>query len=117
METAIEGARRDEALAAMRMFDLIVRTFPTARTQSPSWEEVSESAAVRRLRAQGQELALKIRWGTTEPLPGWGIAWITGLTRSRYALIDLRDPCAFSYSSEDPEVLESGRYRTLPLTS
>ena len=70
-----------------------------------------ETVAERRRR----ELAIRIRWGTNEPLPGWGIAWVTSQTRSRFAVIDLRDPCGFTYSSEDPEVLQS--YRVVPLTS
>jgi hypothetical protein len=108
-----ERERREEALAAMRLFDRVIGTFPGARTQSPSWEEVSQSSTVRRLRAAGDPLAARIRWGTNEPLPGWGLAWITSLPRSRFALTDLRDPCGFSYSSEDPDVIAPTRLQLL----
>lgn len=114
-ETVAETRRREDALAAMRLIDGVLQSFPTGRRESPRWEEVAESAAVKRLRSQGNDLAFRIQWGTNEPLPGWGIAWVTSQTRSRFALIDLRDPCGFSYSSEDPEVLQS--YRVVPLTS
>ena len=114
-ETVAERRRRDDALAAMRLIDGVLQTFPTGRRESPRWEEVAESTAVTRLRSQGNDLASRIQWGTNEPLPGWGIAWVTSQTRSRFALIDLRDPCGFVYSSQDPEVLPS--YRVVPLTS
>lgn len=114
-ETVAERRRRDDALAAMRLIDGVLQSFPAGRRESPRWEEVAESTAVQRLRSQGNDLAIRIRWGTNEPLPGWGMAWVTSQTRSRFALIDLRDPCAFTYSSEDPEVLQS--YRVVPLTS
>lgn len=110
-ETAVERQRREEALAAMRLIDGILWTPPILRQESPRWEEVSESAAVTRLRAQGHKGALRIRWGTGEPLPGWGLAWVTGRTGSRFALIDLHDPCAFTYSSANPDVLPRGRGR------
>lgn len=104
-ETTEQRERRQDALAAMRLFDRVIRTFGGARTQSPSWEEVSSASLVRRLVSQGDALAMRIRWGTSEPLPGWGIAWVTSRTRSRFALTDLRDACAFTYSSEDPDVI------------
>jgi hypothetical protein len=102
-ETAAERARREEALMAMWMIDGILRTFPSLRLPPPSWEDVSESSAVRRLRSQGNELAWKIRWGAREPLPGWRIEWGTGRNVA-FALIDVRDPCGFAYSSDDEKV-------------
>jgi hypothetical protein len=110
-ESAAERERREDALAAMRMIDRVVSTFGGARASSPSWEEVAASSAVRRLRAQGG-LADRIRWGTAEPLPGWGIAWVTSRTKSRFALTDMRDACGFTYSSEDPDVI-TGRTQLL----
>ena len=114
-ETSEQRERREEALAAMRLFDRVVRTFSGARSQSPSWQEVSNASLVRRLIAQGDDLASRIRWGSNEPLPGWGLAWVVSTTgnRSRFELTDLRDACAFTYSSEDPDVIP--RFQTQPL--
>ena len=112
-ETEAERLRRQDALAAMRLFDRVIRTFGGARTQSPSWDEVSMSSVVRRLRTDGDDLAAKIRWGTNEPLPDWGLAWVTSRSHSRFALTDLRDPCGFTYSSEDPDVLPPTRTQLL----
>ena len=118
-ETEAERQRREEALAAMRMIDYVL-TRPTTRPPVPRWENLAKSPAVASLRGMTGpvgDLARRIAWGEPEPLPGWGISFIPFMgvpPDVRFALTDLRDPCAFTYSSQDPNVLPRG-YRILPL--
>ncbi len=118
-ETAAETTRRTEALAAMRMIDEVLGSFPGLRSEAPGWQELVQSTGVKRLQGQPGavgDLARKIRWGSSEPLPGWGIAYVPGRIDARYALTDLRDPCGFTYSSGDPDVIPPNRGRLVPLT-
>ena len=54
-----------------------------------------------------RETGKAIRWGSEEPLPTWRIEWslqgpdARGRYRYAFRLIDTRDPCGFSYSSDD----------------
>jgi hypothetical protein len=115
-ETAGEAARRTEALAAMRMIDYALQDrLPRAY---PRWEDFSDLPVVARLRAApgpAGELARKIAWGAPEPLPGWGIAYVLSDFEVRFSLTDMRDPCGFTYSSRDPNVM-GRRMRIVPLT-
>ena len=116
-ETPAEGARRAEALAAMRMILYVVADRDWLN-RYPRWEDLAASPPVVRLRANSGpagELARKIAWGTPEPLPGWGIAYVASRYDVRFSLTDLRDPCGFTYSSVDPNVT-GRRMRIVPLT-
>jgi hypothetical protein len=118
-ETPVEAGRRTEALAAMRMIEDVLSSFPGLRAQGPAWDELARSSGLERRRNMSGpvgDLARKIRWGASEPLPGWGIAYVPGRGSVRYALTDLRDPCGFTYSSEDPDVIPRNRGRLVPLT-
>jgi hypothetical protein len=119
VESPAQKERREEALAAMRMIDYVNRSgvlFPSRMT----WERLSRGPTVPKLQSMSGpvgELARKIDWGAEEPLPGWRITWVAGPPAVFFALTDTRDPCAFRYSSNDPEVLPhgEGRMRVLPL--
>jgi hypothetical protein len=121
-EAPEEAARREEALAAARLiFQVLDMVWPKGfglSTPPPTWESFATAPGIERLKkAPGQtgELASRIAWGTSEPLPGWGIAYVANPTDIRLALVDLRDPCGFSYSSLDPDV-GGGTARIVPLT-
>ena len=83
----------------------------------PSWEEVAQSNVVASFRAeQGSrgDLARRIEWGASAPLPGWRMSWRTIGVEPLYALTDLRDPCGFTLSSQDLRVIPR-RYRLVPI--
>jgi hypothetical protein len=114
-ETDVEKLRREEALAAMRMIDWVLARSPLSYPRFHGWAELRGRREVRQLRAMDGrvgELARKLKWGDPEPLPDWGMSWMAADAPPRlplapaivFALIDLRDPCLFRYSSTDPEV-------------
>jgi hypothetical protein len=118
-ETAAEAERRSEALRAMRLIAraIVMATGDSRPARFPSWEALASSPAVETLK-QGSgaaaELARKMAWGTTEPLPGWRVSYVATLLDVRFALADERDPCGFTYSSADPQVIPpAGRLRPL----
>ncbi len=119
-ESADEKARREEALAAMRMIAFVVDEGPPLSQSGPKWSDLQSTPAIRRLRLMAGrvgDLARKIQWGKPEPLPGWAMIWPSGpLERRRplapptvFSLTDMRDPCLFRYSSTDPEVMQARR--------
>ncbi len=121
-ETAVEAQRRTEALVAMRLISSIVADAAVGAPRLgsfPAWDALAGLPAVAVLRngsGPAAEVARRIDWGGAEPLPGWGIAYVTTRTDVRFALTDLRDPCGFSYSSTDPQVIPPSFGRILPLT-
>jgi hypothetical protein len=106
--------RREEALAAARMINnAMVRSggLPNQPGRYPSWEEMAASPAVATLRGMGGpmgELARKIQWASSEPLPGWRIHHVTGEEAYAFSLIDTRDPCGFTYSSDESGIVVEG---------
>jgi hypothetical protein len=114
-ETPAERARREDAVGTM---NLIARALRMFQGDPPTWEALASSAAVAALRQQGDPLASRIQWGSSEPLPGWGIAWVTVDGEARYALVDMRDPCGFSISSESlaGRPGPNGGFRVVPLS-
>jgi len=96
-ETPGERARREDALDAM---NVIERALGMLQGAAPTWEALAASPVIATLQRQGDPLANRIQWGSSEPLPGWGIAWVTVDGEARYALVDMRDPCGFAVSSE-----------------
>jgi hypothetical protein len=116
-ESAAEKARREEAVAAMRMIDYVL----VGRALRPmQWRDVAREARVDSLRARPDavgDLARKILWGFDEPLPGWRIAWAWMGHRALYSLTDQRDPCEFRLSSDDPDVIPGagGELKIVPL--
>ena len=107
-ETSVEAARRDDALETLRLIDSVL----SVPTRDRTWETLARSTAVAELRSAAGpkgDLARKVQWGSSEPLPGWGLAYVTSGGVVRYALTDLRDPCAFAYSSADPDLFPDAR--------
>jgi hypothetical protein len=117
-ETTAEKARRDEAIAAMRMIDHVLVGFRVPRPLQ--WRDVARDQRVDVLRGRPDavgDLARKILWGFDEPLPGWRITWAWTGIRAVYSLTDQRDPCALKLSSQDPNVIPDARVepRVVPL--
>jgi hypothetical protein len=121
-ETMAERARRTEALQAVRLVNTAI-TPPIGRFRAgyPSWEELA--TLVGTLRTDGGpmgELARKIRWGTSEPLPGWNIHYVAAADAYAFSMRDMTDPCGFSYVSDDRRVIVQGetiepRTRVIPV--
>ena len=115
-ETVAEQGRRLEALNAMRLIYGLLERVPVSPLGYPDWGTLARSKAVAGL-MNTNPLAKKLQWGTSEPLPGWRISYEAGTTFVRFALTDTTDPCGFTYSSEDPDVMPWGNYgRVVPLT-
>jgi hypothetical protein len=119
-ESAAEKARREEAMAAMRMIDYVIEQSISVRVpRAMDWDELARSPHVGTLRLRKDavgDLARKIAWGLDEPLPGWQISWLAA-PRPAYTLTDTHDACAFKLSSDDPTVVpNTGReLRIVPL--
>jgi hypothetical protein len=107
-ETAAEQERRLEALAAVRLMYGVLDRVPATARGYPDWETLARSKVVADLKNAGGavgELANKTQWGSREPLPGWSLRYQVGLASVAFALADLRDPCGFTISSNDPDVV------------
>jgi hypothetical protein len=113
-ETEAERQRRAEAFAAVRLIAGLLERVPVSPLGYPDWQTLARSKAVMDLRSgtgAAAELARKIQWGDAEPLPGWTLTYVRSQFRVRFALSDSRDPCGFSYDSD-----QLGDYgRVLPL--
>jgi hypothetical protein len=123
--------RRAEAFRAVRMFNtaagagrgpLLPKLPRVAEPPYPGWSDLAASGSVAMWRADGGptgDLARKIRWGETEPLPGWEIHWVANADGYAFTLTDVRDRCGFSFSSDERGVILQGvtlqpRYSVLP---
>ncbi len=125
-ETDVQKQRRLEALD---MADLIVRILDRLPRDSayPGWESLGKSQMVNSYRGMAGkrgDLVRKIRWGTDEPLPGWGIHYVAAQDGYAFSLTDLRDPCELTFSANDSGMLvegipadRSGQVSTIPLDS
>lgn len=102
-ETAAERERRLEALGATRLIYGLLERVPVNERGFPDWVTLSRSKAVADLKG-ANALAMKIQWGTNEPLPGWRLRYEAGLANVAFALRDTRDRCGFTYSSRDPDL-------------
>jgi hypothetical protein len=115
LESPAEIRRRDDALAAARLINNAmrhaVRRLPNQRAEYQTWEELGASPAIATLRGMGGpmgELARRIQWGSSEPLPGWRIRHVTGGNAYAFSLTDTRDPCSFTYSSDETGTIVEG---------
>jgi hypothetical protein len=114
-EMPSEVRRREEALAAARLINTAMGRSSRPSTQPPdyqSWEELATSPSIASLRGMGGpigELARKVQWGTSEPLPGWQIHHVTSARAYAFSLTDARDPCGFTYYSNESAVIYEGQ--------
>jgi hypothetical protein len=114
LETPAEVRRRDDALAAARLVNMAMERGARLPNQQPAyqtWEELSSSAAVASLRGMGGPLgdvARRMQWGSDEPLPGWEIHHVTREGAYAFSLTDTRDPCAFTYYSNNTGTIIEG---------
>ena len=128
LESPAEARRREDALAAARMItgamDRSAR-LPNQPAGYHTWEELGSSPVVAMLRGMGGpmgELARRIQWGSSEPLPGWRIQHVSADDAYAFSLTDTRDPCGFTYfSTESGAVIEGypvdeGRRGIVPVT-
>ena len=103
-ETDAERQRRVDAFLAMHLIASLLERVPVSIFGYPDWVTLARSKAVSDLQngaGATAELARKIQWGDAEPLPGWNITYLRSTLRVRFALTDSRDPCGFSYDSDD----------------
>jgi hypothetical protein len=70
------------------------------------------------------DLVRKIDWDTDQPLPGWRIHYVAAQDGYAFSLSDLRDPCQFTFASNDTATVIQGRLadrrgqvRVIPLDS
>lgn len=115
-EAEAERERRLEAFDAMHLIYSVLAQIPADGRGYPDWPTLARSSAVAALKNRAGttgELANKIQWGTTEPLPGWRIQYLYGIS-VEYALTDATDVCRFTLSSNDPRVIPLIA-RTMPL--
>ncbi len=84
---------------------------PTQPTRYQTWEQLAASTAIATLRGMGGrsgELARTIQWGTSEPLPGWRIRHVAAEDAYAFSLTDTRDPCGFTYYSDETGTIVEG---------
>jgi hypothetical protein len=118
-ETEAERERRVEAFRAIHLIYSVLQQVPALPTGRgyPHWQTLARTSAVAALKAQAGpmgQLANKMQWGTSEPLPGWRIQYTAGIAVT-YSLTDITDVCQFTMSSNDPKVIPP-RGRTMPLS-
>jgi hypothetical protein len=99
---------------------------PNQQPDYQTWEELASSPSIATLRGMGGpmgDIARRMQWGTEEPLPGWQIHHVTRGSAYAFSLTDTRDPCGFTYYSNDSgTIIEghpirgSGRGGIVPIT-
>ena len=120
-ESERDYQRRVDAFRAMRLIDdlLVDAVFPgVPRGPVPTWQGLSRSSKLPYLRGMGGplgDLARKIDWASSEPLPGWAIEYNVTDKGVLFSLTDTLDPCRFKYSSDDPRVLPPRQPGVRPL--
>jgi len=113
-ESPTEVRRREDALAATRLINTVMgRTarLPNQQPDFPTWEALAASPSIATFRGMGGpmgELARRIQWGSDEPLPGWEIHHVTGDSAYAFSLTDTRDPCRFTYHSNETGIIVEG---------
>lgn len=109
-ETDVQRQRRLEALDTA---DLIVRILDRRPRDGayPEWETLGKSPMVNSYRGMAGrrgDLVRKIRWGSDQPLPGWGIHYVAEPDGYAFSLTDLRDPCGLTFAANDSGMLIEG---------
>jgi hypothetical protein len=128
LENPVEVRRREDALAAARLINMAMERGGRLPNQQPvyqTWEELASSTTVASLRGMGGPLgdvARRMAWGSDEPLSGWEIHHVTRQGAYAFSLTDIRDPCGFTYYSNNTgPIIEGypvsgGRARLMPIT-
>jgi hypothetical protein len=99
----------------MRLIDEALRTW--RGLVMPSWEELAKSPAVAYLldeETSRGDLARRIQWGASEPLPGWQLRWTVTRSDLHFQFVDVSGPGGFTLSSRDPCVIPR-THRIVPL--
>ena len=112
MEAPAEARRREDALGLVRMINTVAANRPNRTPAYRSWDEIVNSPQVAALRGAGGpagDLARKVQWGSDEPLPQWALHYIVGEGGYAFSLTDTRDPCAFTYHSNETGVIIEGQ--------
>jgi hypothetical protein len=125
-ETEVQAQRRTEAFDATDLINRLIERRPRG-TAYPKWEAFAKSPMVAQylgIAGARGDLARKIMWGSDQPLPGWRIHYVAAQDGYAFSLIDIRDPCQFTLSTNDTQVIIEGRPadwrsqpRTIPLDS
>ena len=114
LENPAEVRRREDALSAARLINIAMERSGRLPNQQPvyqAWEELAASPTVATLRGMGGpqgDLARRMQWGSEEPLPGWEIHHVTREGAYAFSLTDVRDPCGFTYYSNDTGTIIEG---------
>jgi hypothetical protein len=125
-ETDVQSQRRVEALDAADLINRLIDRRPRG-TAYPTWEALGKSQMVNSYRGMAGkwgDLVRKIDWDTDQPLPGWQIHYVAAADGYAFSLSDLRDPCQFTFASNDTAMViqgrladRSGQVRVIPLDS
>ena len=128
LETPAEVRRREEALTVARLINLAMDRGARLPNQQPAyqtWEELASSPTVESLRGMGGpsgDVARRMQWGSDEPLPGWEIHHVVRDGAYAFSLTDTRDPCGFTYFSNNTGTVvegypaRGGRAGLMPIT-
>lgn len=119
-ETAVQRERREEALRSVWLINSAIANYGMFKKGYPSWEELAPTVGA--LRSDGGpmgRLARKMRWGTSELLPGWNIHHVAAANGYAFSLRDVRDLCGFSYFADNRGLIVEGeaiepRARVIP---
>jgi hypothetical protein len=115
MESPDEARRREEALQAVRLINSMLtqqRQLGQRPATYPTWEELAQSDRLAFQRGMGGatgELTRKMRWGSSEPLPGWRIHYVAAADSYAFSLTDVTDPCGYTYSTNTTGVITEGQ--------
>jgi hypothetical protein len=103
-----DAQRRRQALTAVR----IINTVQSINRQFVTLAQLANSSAMQSMRSEsGQNgaTARAMRFDGDELLPGWRVHFVLGSDSYAISLRDSRDPCGFTYwSDESGEVLSGG---------
>ena len=125
-ESRTDARRRQEALGAAHLINRVLLRVPASRAPYPTWEDLANSSVVDSYRGMSGtvgDLARKMEWGMSEPLPGWTIHYVAEKDAYTFTLTDSRDPCQFTYTSNDTgtiiqgSAISKGTFGVVPLDS
>jgi hypothetical protein len=107
-ELPAQEQRRMQALGAVR----IINTAEINVGRYAPLEQLANAPNVQALRSDsgpGGETARAMRFDRDEILPGWRVHFVLGDTGYSVSLTDVRDPCQFTFWSNETGVIYEGR--------